>query len=841
MTAAASALLFRRAGHSHPLLAASLLTLLLSLPCGSAAGGTMFFGEREKANRQRSGAEPQGEQVRRACAAGGRAEQLLSSTLRGLGGEARFTEVRFTGLASLTEAQLFELLGGAPQGPLDTDAVAGLLVQLEESGLFASATPLFPWVEPPGPAPEGRAQPERPLVNEAAPDAAAEAPKAAAAPAREGLLVIRLVENPTVKGVTITGLQETLREDVLRHLFEAPSDWEVEHSRAPRTAPARRGRRGEEVRCQSPLPDRSWLAEARGETLRPGLVWHGLGAALERTVRWLQDEGYALAAARARLTSDGQLTVELDEGHLSGIEVRGLPEQLAQAVTEALGFQQGAPFSSGELRRRLHGLQRRFPFLERQHRRVRTSAPEARQEQEADGSLRIEVPRRATRVVAQKHDWPRSKFGWTIDDEGWDPSDDWGLDLEFDDDGPRWRRTFFGRSLRETPFEVDERGQVILWMHADLLQADTHWIQLLRHTPSTGFAPGLASTLHLWDPNERVNVGLDGAFAINTKRTSHDAPEGADLLTRLAAQEKVDWLFGARFSIPALRVAELGGQLYALTDTSDAWRLTDAESYFYSALLNRADRDYYRRAGATALLTLHLFEQLTLGAELRRDRYDSLVNPRVWSLFNSDQQAAPTAPVTAGQVGSLLLRFEWSTEAEPLHRVGSLLRHAETSLVDHPGWPGPSFATLGTLELGNHELGSDPGIDYLKVVSDNRLRLELGDRQLLTFRLRAAGGRDLPLQKQEALGGWNALRGYDFKELRGDGSLLGTVELRHDSLGGFLDLGAVHQAQVGWSDPRPAAGLQLFFGKRSRLELAWRLDGRAKLAPDARVLVGWEL
>ena len=55
------------------------------------------------------------------------------------------------------------------------------------------------------------------------------------------------------------------------------------------------------------------------------------------------------------------------------------------------------------------------------------------------------------------------------------------------------------------------------------------------------------------------------------------------------------------------------------------------------------------------------------------------------------------------------------------------------------------------------------------------LTAETGPSYTLTLRLRGAGGKDLPEQKQEGLGGWTALRGYDFKEFRGNASLLAHV------------------------------------------------------------------
>jgi hypothetical protein len=369
---------------------------------------------------------------------------------------------------------------------------------------------------------------------------------------------------------------------------------------------------------------------------------------------------------------------------------------------------------------------------------------------------------------------------------------------------------------------------------------EVQWDALLRHTPATGFAPGLAATLHLWDGEDRAHLALDGLFAVNTERPARLPSAEAGSLARLSAFERFDLLAGARLAVPAWRLAELGAQVYALTDTSDAWRMGDLDSSLHSALAAQADRDYFRRAGVTLLATAHLFEQLTLGAELRRDRFDPLPDAQVWSLLGAGAALQPAALVTPGQVGALLLRAEWSSEEIPLLQMGALHRRPEVTLSGAA--TAPRFSGLFALELGNGALGSDPGIDYLRLLGDVRLRFFPADGLSLHTRLRAAlvTGAGIPLQREEALGGWSALRGYPFKERRGDATLLGTAELRWRWLGAFLDLGAAHAAG-GWSGPLPGGGAQLFLDKLGRLEVAWRLDGRGGLAPTARALFGPEL
>src|SRR5258706_1999802 len=222
---------------------------------------------------------------------------------------------------------------------------------------------------------------------------------------------------------------------------------------------------------------------------------------------------------------------------------------------------------------------------------------------------------------------------------------------------------------------------------------------------------------------------LDGAVNINTRRKSFDVT-GGTFLERLNAQERVDWLFGPRIRLPALGIAELGGQIHTLTDTADRWRIASMDSYFYSALLNPADREYYRRSGFAAFLTAHLFEELTLGAEYRRDRYAPLDIPHgVWSVFNNGDPHYGSAPLDEGEMGSALFRLEYHSEKTPLHRVGSMWRNSETSLVGTEPWS-LGLNTLNTVEVADPSLG---GIfKFTRLVSDTSVPLETGGTSTIT-------------------------------------------------------------------------------------------------------------
>src|SRR5262249_35215362 len=149
---------------------------------------------------------------------------------------------------------------------------------------------------------------------------------------------------------------------------------------------------------------------------------------------------------------------------------------------------------------------------------------------------------------------------------------------------------------------------LIVYLRSDRSRGKVQWVELLRHTPVTGFAPGLAATLTLFDPGDRAHLMLDAAVNFNTRRPNLDLA-GGTYLERLSGQQRVDWLLGSRVRIPLLGIAELGGQIHNLTDTGDRWRISAIDSYLYSALVNRSDREYYRRSGLAAFITAHLFDE----------------------------------------------------------------------------------------------------------------------------------------------------------------------------------------------------------------------------------------
>jgi hypothetical protein len=728
---------------------------------------------------------------------------LLSGSLGPPGENREFASVRLSGAGSFPDDDLWDLVGGPPSFPLSKEEAIALVARLAQTGLFSGV--------------EARI---RTLPGEETAE-----------------LDIALTENPMVRSVQVRGLSEFRTEDVLDRLLEVPARSDIDRRRRE----VRAARTGE---CPAPLPPRMWLARVDDGEVRGGVLWQGLRAALGRVMRLLKARGYPLARLEGELTPAGDLLLDVDEGRLGRIEVRGLDAHLAREVEKEMDIRRGDIFSSGELYSALERVERRWPFLRPDRRRRRSPpAPVLRLERGLDGGVKFRSelpfdikppPPPGDDDERDDDDEPRAR---RRSSEG----DDLFGDFDEFENGPEKRhRRDVGEQVRAQARKLVSRNAwygfegdtLVVHLRSEKSRTKVQWAELLRHTPVTGFAPGLAATLTIYDQADRAHLMLDGAVSINTRRPGRDAT-GGTFLERLSAQERVDWLLGPRLRIPALGIAELGGQVHTLTDTADRWRISPIDSYLYSALLNRADREYYRRSGFAAFITAHLFEELTLGAEYRRDRYAPLAAPPgVWSLFNRDDPRYGSAPVDEGEMGSAVFRLEYRSEKAPLHRVGSMWRNSETSLVGADPWA-IGLRTVDTVEVADRSLG---GIfNFTRVVSDTSLTLETGRYDTVTLRLRGAGGRDLPLQKEEGLGGWTALRGYDFKEFRGNASLLGTLQIEGRHFGAFLDVGSVRRGGAGWLDPKPSAGALFSFDGSTRLEAAWRLDGRARLLPDFRI------
>ncbi|HEY0708580.1 MAG TPA: hypothetical protein VGG33_17360, partial [Polyangia bacterium] len=681
-------------------------------------------------------------------------------------------DFRLTGLTTLDEKRLWDAIGGRPP-EMDAGRAAVILRRLAGLGVFSSMVPVIDLRAPNGPT-----------------------------------LVVTVVEHPTVRKVVFEGLSELRPESLLDKLLEAPS--RKESARRAREALRswldRRQSRGALVaavetaieeserheedddrrdRCKSPLPDRSWLARSEGDVIFPGIAWKGLRPGLDRVLRRVFDKGYEMASLAADLDAAGTLTIRIDEGTLQTLAIAGVAPEIEPRVRERLQLSPGKPFVKSDLDGAMKRVETQFPFLRSHH----DKRPSRRRP--------TIVRKTAAHSYVSEEEKPSTNRRWyTI-----------------------------------------QGGTVTLHFKAQRFSQSGMAYELLRHTPVTSFAPGVEQEFRIWDPADRVHGRVQGGVNINTRR-ARTVPTAAGEVDR----HRFDWSVSGSLSVPTIALAELGVQGQARVDTADRWRMGRIDSYLNSLFFNRPDTEYFRRTGMSVFATFLAFERAIAGVEYRRDRYKSLRSANdVFTVFNRDEAPAFTPAVDDVQLGSLIVRLEWHSRRTPLSSIGYLLRDPERTLVERPTalWSWADLRTLNTLEIANDALGSDSGVSFVRLVSDSAVFLSTGDDQGLKVRFRAAGkvgGDRLIRQKEEALGGWSAVRGYGFKEQRGgDFSLLGTAEYRFDGVSLFVDVGSL-RTNDSFSSAKTGIGAALNFSDGVHLDVAWRTDAGREIWPEVRLL-----
>lgn len=690
------------------------------------------------------------------------------------GRERTLSAVELHGLTTLDKEEVRKLALLPASGPLTVEQAQAMLVRLARTGLFARVAPRVRLTD--GQAP---------------------------------VLEVALTENPRLSAVRFEGLTEVQSGELLEELLEVPvgaddpdvTRLELRSSGGRLSAALTTGRD-----CPPPVPPARLLARLGPDgEVRPGLVHGGVGAGLERVLEELRREGYVLARLSATLGADGVLAVSVDEGRLEGVEVRGVDPALAPRVTAALGFEKGDVLLRSDARKAMERLEARLPFV--------------RVDPDVDGQR---LPR--ARVV---EDGPRA---WRTREEP-APAPRRRERVEWNGWEDVFRTHRRGGSL---PRGLTVEGRTLV-VHLAPRRPDVDFTFLPLHTQVTGFTPGVTASLRTFDPLDRVQPTLDAGVFVPL-RLGHAHVPGDPEQTR--DQQRAQWLLGAKVQLTRLHLAEVGVQVHDFADTPDRWRLGWFDSSLYSALINRPDAEYFRRTGFSTFATARFAEHGLAGLEYRRDAHGAMAPLTAFTFFDRDE-VARNAPATGGRMASVVGRLEWASDVDGDARVGSLFRRPETSLFG-TRWEWPeqlAVRGLATLEVARPGLGGDAASDFWKGVLDGALYMPVAGHDGLRLRARLAGGggASLPVQKQEGLGGWNALRGYRFKELEGDASALLSAEYRFGFLGGFADVGGVHR-DGGWTEPKVGVGASLYLGDAVDFSVAWRVDGQGGGVPEARLL-----
>ncbi|MBN2372040.1 MAG: hypothetical protein JXO72_16280 [Vicinamibacteria bacterium] len=536
-----------------------------------------------------------------------------------------------------------------------------------------------------------------------------------------------------------------------------------------------------------------WYARLDDSGLLPGILWHGPSGAARRVLGRLFESGYRMATVTAECSPQGTLSLVVDEGLIDEIRVSGVAASLVNPVRESLSLTPGRVFLDADVAAAIKRVGRDFPFLRPAPASRPTRAlPDFIEETSPDGGIRATARERTPEIV------------------------------------PAASHVVAGRVL-----EVFFRPTFVL--QVGLLADD-----ILRNTPVGGAGFGVQLRLALWDSQNRVHLQIENyGGAVDEKLLETLDKEVGENALRL------------RFQIPSLRVAELGVEVRNWIETTDQWRMDRHESYLCSLLFNKPEMEYYWNEGDGFFLTLLPTKRLIVGSEYQFGKHRSAPSIEKPHAFFGGGKPWPNAAIDDGTIGALLFRLEWSSDPVDIRSLGGVFHSNETSLMNRPRSWGlrTAFHTLNTLEIASPDLDSANTFDFTRFLSDNKLILATGARSGLRLRLRVMHGTRLPRQRKDGLGGWSALRGFDFKEFRGDRSVLGMIEYRQDWISGFVDVGSVRETDRGWTGPHFGAGAKLHLDQLSifkdrlrigplQLVAAWRLDDKIKAAPEIRLQFG---
>lgn len=231
-----------------------------------------------------------------------------------------------------------------------------------------------------------------------------------------------------------------------------------------------------------------------------------------------------------------------------------------------------------------------------------------------------------------------------------------------------------------------------------------------------------------------------------------------------------DWRYavGAQRSFGRDGPFSLGYEYHDFTDTDDLFRLVGVEEAKGAAVSTSRSRDFYQRTGHELYAFLRLGLRAEVGLTYRNDEYRSL------PVTTGDTN--PNPAIEPGLARSFIATVRYSSVGN-LFEKPSTQRHSylQRSLYGLYHNPPRRFRGEVTFEWAPDDIGGE--LSYRRAIANLRYHKPLTETQTADVRvLIGIAGGDTPLQKRLALGGDGTLRGYEFKEFRGDSMGLVTAE-----------------------------------------------------------------
>jgi surface antigen Omp85-like protein len=231
----------------------------------------------------------------------------------------------------------------------------------------------------------------------------------------------------------------------------------------------------------------------------------------------------------------------------------------------------------------------------------------------------------------------------------------------------------------------------------------------------------------------------------------------------------------------------LGGELHDITASDDMWRLSAGEQSLVALAFKNTFRDYYRRRGFQAFAAVRPHDDHEIVASFRWDHHEPLANATDFSFFRDDHPFRPNEPILPSRPRALVLGYTWDSRGLP-SRTGGIAynRHLLDDLYGGSAREEFGARVTWTSEIAGHGLGGD--VEFDRHILNARAYLPLGSRQSVAGRmLLGFSGGTVPIERRFALGGIGSVRGYAFKEARGEEMMLFNAEYRLDVLGRWRD------------------------------------------------------
>lgn len=271
----------------------------------------------------------------------------------------------------------------------------------------------------------------------------------------------------------------------------------------------------------------------------------------------------------------------------------------------------------------------------------------------------------------------------------------------------------------------------------------------------------------------------------------------------------------------------VGASVYKITDSNpmDKEIITTAENGLAAFFFKEDYRDYFTRDGSTLRARLELPAHSTFKVEYLDDRYTSLERLADWSLFRGSTMFRYNPPIDEGDMNSIIASYTLNTV------------NSDRCV------PNGAIITLAAEKAGG-DWGGD--FDFTTVMFDARNYVKLSPYQFLRyhFKLNSRTQGTLPLQREFYVGGIGTLRGHDYKELRGDQMILGSIEYgayarRKVGLFLFVDSGTAWLGDRDFADQR--LELDAGVGVEFLCHQTQVYAARDVKDPDSPILVGVRL